>query len=149
MINMALVEPVPWRIATSIQEITDCFPVMKELRSNLELVDFITQVQRQQQQFDYRLVYLQVGDLVRAVAGFRISESLAWGKFMYIDDLVCSSNNRSQGDGSKLFNWLVEYARAQNCYQLTLDSGVQRFAAHRFYLRHRMEITSHHFTLKL
>ncbi|MCY7336462.1 MAG: GNAT family N-acetyltransferase [Chamaesiphon sp.] len=68
---------------------------------------------------------------------------------MYIEDLVCSSNNRSQGDGSKLFNWLVDYARAQNCQQLTLDSGVQRFAAHRFDLRHRMEITSHHFTLKL
>lgn len=62
MITMALAEPVPWRIATSIQEITDCFSVMKELRSNLELGDFITQVQRQQQQSDYRLVYLQVGD---------------------------------------------------------------------------------------
>jgi GNAT superfamily N-acetyltransferase len=53
------------------------------------------------------------------------------------------------GYGTKLFDWLVDYARAENCQQLTLDSGVQRFAAHRFYLRQRMEITSHHFTLKL
>jgi hypothetical protein len=49
----------------------------------------------------------------------------------------------------KLFDWLVDYARTENCKQLTLDSGVQRFAAHRFDLRQRMEITSHHFTLKL
>jgi hypothetical protein len=30
-----------------------------------------------------------------------------------------------------------------------LDSGVQRFGAHRFYLRRRMDITSHHFALDL
>jgi GNAT superfamily N-acetyltransferase len=136
-------------IALSIQEITDCFPVMKELRSHLELPDFIDRVRRQQQQFDYQLAYLQVDEIVRAVAGFRISESLAWGKFLYIDDLVGSSNCRSKGYGAELFNWLVDYARTHNCQQLTLDSGVQRFAAHRFYLRQRMEITSHHFTLKL
>jgi hypothetical protein len=39
-------------ISISIQKISDCFPVMKELRSHLELADFITQVQRQQQEFD-------------------------------------------------------------------------------------------------
>jgi GNAT superfamily N-acetyltransferase len=136
-------------IAISIQAITDCFPVIKELRSHLELADFIAQVQRQQQQFNYQLVYLQVDNTIQAVAGFRISESLAWGKFLYVDDLVSKSDDRSKGYGSELFNWLIEYARTENCQQLTLDSGVQRFAAHRFYLRQRMEITSHHFTIEL
>jgi GNAT superfamily N-acetyltransferase len=136
-------------IAISIQEITDCFPVMKELRPHLELTDFITQVQRQQQQFNYQLIYLRVDGIISSVAGFRISESLAWGKFLYVDDLVSDSNNRSQGYGCQLFNWLMDYARTHSCQQLTLDSGVQRFSAHRFYLRHRMEITSHHFALKL
>ncbi|MGZ5023946.1 MAG: GNAT family N-acetyltransferase, partial [Chthoniobacterales bacterium] len=32
---------------------------------------------------------------------------------------------------------------------LTLDSGVQRFDAHRFYLMKRMKISSHHFVLDL
>ncbi|PSB41132.1 GNAT family N-acetyltransferase [Chamaesiphon polymorphus] len=136
-------------IANSISEINNCFPVMKELRSHLELPDFIDRVHRQQQLFNYQLAYLQVNEIVRAVAGFRISESLAWYKFLYVDDLVSSSDNRSQGYGSDLFNWLIEYARAESCQQLTLDSGVQRFAAHRFYLRHRMEISSHHFALHL
>jgi GNAT superfamily N-acetyltransferase len=136
-------------IANSISEIKDCFPVMKELRSHLELPDFVDRVHRQQQLFNYQLAYLQVDKIACAVAGFRISESLAWHKFMYVDDLVSRSDNRSQGYGSELFNWLVDYARAENCQQLNLDSGVQRFAAHRFYLRHRMEISSHHFTLHL
>jgi GNAT superfamily N-acetyltransferase len=136
-------------IATSTQEIGDCFTIIKELRSHLERSEFINRVQRQQQQFDYQLTYLQADKIVRAVAGFRVSESLAWGKFLYVDDLVCRSEDRSQGYGGELFQWLVDYAQAQNCQQLTLDSGVQRFAAHRFYLQHRMEISSHHFTLKL
>ncbi len=122
---------------------------MKELRSHLELSEFIDRVHRQQQQFNYQLAYLQADEIVRAVAGFRISESLAWGKFLYVDDLVCRSEDRSQGYGAELFQWLVDCAKTQNCHQLTLDSGVQRFAAHRFYLQHRMEISSHHFTLKL
>ncbi len=136
-------------IATSIQDMTDCYPVIQELRSHLELPAFIAQVQRQQQQFGYQLVSLTVAGSIESVAGFRVSESLAWGKFLYVDDLIVRSDTRSQGYGGELFNWLTDYARSQNCQQLTLDSGVQRFAAHRFYLNHRMEITSHHFTLKL
>jgi GNAT superfamily N-acetyltransferase len=135
-------------IATSMQEISDCFPVMSELRPHLSLVEFITQVRRQQQQCHYQLVYLQADKSIEAVAGFRLSESLAWGKFLYVDDLVVTADRRSQGSGALLFHWLVECARSNSCQQLTLDSGVQRFAAHRFYLHHRMEITSHHFTLK-
>jgi GNAT superfamily N-acetyltransferase len=136
-------------IATSTQAITDCFPVITELRPHLELTDFVAQVQRQQQQFNYQLVYLQVDETIQTVAGFRVSESLAWGKFLYVDDLVSKSGDRSKGYGNQLFNWLIDYARTENCQQLTLDSGVQRFAAHRFYLHQRMEITSHHFTIKL
>jgi GNAT superfamily N-acetyltransferase len=115
----------------------------------LDLDSLITQVQRQQQQLNYQLAYLQVDEAIQAVAGFRISESLAWGKFLYVDDLVSRASNRSQGYGAELFAWLTDYARTNHCQQLTLDSGVQRFAAHRFYLRQRMDITSHHFTLNL
>jgi hypothetical protein len=48
-----------------------------------------------------------------------------------------------------LFDWLVAQAREHGCARLELDSGVQRFRAHRFYLMKRMEISSHHFMLKL
>ena len=81
------------------------------------------------------------------MAGIRVMENLAWGKFLYVDDLVTASAARSQGYGDKLFDWLLDYARAGGCEQLHLDSGVQRFEAHRFYLRKRMSISSHHFSM--
>jgi hypothetical protein len=40
------------------------------------------------------------------------------------------------------------YALEQGCRQLELDSGVQRFGAHRFYLREGFDISSHHFSIE-
>ncbi len=135
-------------LAESDADLDRCFPVMLELRPHLELSTFGQQVRRQEQQ-GYRLAYLEADGEIRAIAGFRRSECLAWGNFLYVDDLVTRSCDRAQGYGETLFHWLIGYAKAHNCQQLSLDSGVQRFAAHRFYLRQRMEITSHHFARNL
>jgi GNAT superfamily N-acetyltransferase len=129
-------------------ELERCFAVIRELRPHLIEADFVNQIRRQEQQ-GYQMIYLEAQEDVKAVAGFRISENLAWGKFLYVDDLITQAGNRSQGYGNQLFNWLVDYARSQNCQQFHLDSGVQRFEAHRFYFRQRMSITSYHFGLKL
>ena len=68
---------------------------------------------------------------------------------MYVDDLVTDDAERSQGWGGRLLDWLIETAREAGCQQFHLDSGVQRFGAHRFYLMKRMQITCHHFALNL
>ena len=135
-------------LAKSDQEIQSCFDVMVELRPHLKREEFVARVRRQQDEASYELAYLIAGS-VKAVAGFRISECLAWGKFLYVDDLVAASSDRSKGYGGILFDWLVAYAREAGCNEFHLDSGVQRFDAHRFYLRRRMAIEAHHFGLKL
>jgi GNAT superfamily N-acetyltransferase len=80
-----------------------------------------------------------------AVAGFRVGESLAWGRFLYVDDLVTLPAHRSQGYGSGLLAWLRAYAAQAGCGQLHLDSGVQRKDAHRFYEREGMTAAALHF----
>ena len=135
--------------AASDDEVRRCHAVMADLRPHVGLPEFVEKVRRQERQSGYRLVYLEDGGEVKSVAGFRISECLAWGKFLYVDDLVSSTGDRSKGYGGALLNWLVEHARSESCAELHLDSGVQRFGAHRFYLRKGMDITSHHFAMKL
>ena len=71
------------------------------------------------------------------------------GRLLYVEDLVTREADRSAGYGGKLFDWLVQQARAHQCDHFELDSGVQRFDAHRFYLMKRMKIASHHFSLQL
>jgi GNAT superfamily N-acetyltransferase len=136
------------QLATSDDQILQCFEVLNELRPHLQRSEFLTQIQRQQQS-GYQLTFLEQHNQVVAVAGFNVGECLAWGRFMYVYDLVVAEAMRSQGHGQQLLQWLVDFAKSQGCQQLHLDSGVQRHAAHRFYLQQRMDITSHHFSLKL
>ncbi|HXA09084.1 MAG TPA: GNAT family N-acetyltransferase [Chthoniobacterales bacterium] len=135
--------------ALTTAEILRCFPVMRQLRTHFEDGErFVAQVERQRGE-GYHLAFLEDEKGVRAVAGYRLAESLHAGKFCYVDDLVTDAAGRSLGYGGALFAWLVAEARAAGCGKLELDSGVQRFAAHRFYLTKRMVISSHHFSLEL
>ena len=88
------------------------------------------------------------GDLdAAAVAGFWAGENLAWGRFLYVDDLVTRAALRGRGHADAVMAWVVEEARRLGCEQLHLDSGVgaDRADAHRFYFRHGMRIASYHF----
>jgi GNAT superfamily N-acetyltransferase len=135
-------------VAQTAEEILRCFPIMAELRTQLIEDDFVKRVRRQQKQ-GYRLVFLEDAGQVKAVAGFRFGEFLCWGKILYVDDLVTTAAARSHGHGQQLFDWLLDHARAEGCAEFHLDSGVEKFGAHRFYLRNRLNISAHHFSLKL
>ena len=140
--------PVCIRVASGETEIKRCCPVLMQLRPHLEAIAMVDQILRQQAA-GYMLAYCEAEQVIRAVAGYRYGENLAYGKYMYVDDLVTNSDDRSKGFGKLLFEWLVGAARNEGCEVLCLDSGVQRFDAHRFYLTNRMNIVSHHFCLRL
>lgn len=69
---------------------------------------------------------------VVAVAGCRVSERLARGKAMSVDDQASAGAARWRGHGGAL-----------------LDSGLQRGAAQRFYRTKGMEIGAFHLRLSL
>lgn len=135
-------------LAETEAEIARCFAVMHELRPHLSQDVFVAQVLRQQAQ-GYCLAYLEEAGEIRATTGYRVSENLVYGRFMYVDDLVTRSADQGSGYGSALLDWLIAEARRLGCAQFHLDSGVQRFGAHRFYLHKGMDITSHHFGMRL
>jgi len=131
------------------EEIATCYSVMAELRPHLTQVAFVEQVVDQMATQHYQLAVVMEDGVPVAVAGYRLGRNLSWGYFLYVDDLVTAAAHRSGGYGGMLLDWLVEEGRRQGCAEFHLDSGVQRFAAHRFYLTKRMDITAHHFGMKL
>lgn len=137
------------QIAESDDEIASCFPLLVELRPQLQCETFVDRVRRQGRDAGYRLMYVADGGEVRAVAGFRVSECLAWGRFLYVDDLITLSRYRGRGYGGLLIDRLMAYARAHACDELHLDSGIQRHDAHRFYVRKGFEKNSYHFARRL
>ena len=136
------------QLATDPIHIKRCAPVLRELRTFLTEDQIIDRVQ-QQMTDGYRLAYIEAADIVASVAGYRILCNLTYGKFLYVDDLVTRADRKRAGYAGQLLEWLCEHARDQGCSFFILDSGVQRFEAHRFYLAHRMDITAHHFARKL
>ncbi len=135
-------------LARSDAEIAACYPVMAQLRPHIAAEDFVPRVRRQMSQ-GYELAVLSADGRPAAVAGFRVLEYLFSGVTLYVDDLVTDSAHRSKGYGEDLLSWLTEHGIGRGCLSLQLDSGVQRYDAHRFYLTQRMRISSHHFALDL
>jgi GNAT superfamily N-acetyltransferase len=125
--------------------ILDCYPVLSQLRPHVQSDQFLPRIRLQQHEGYHLAAARDSAGKVTAVAGFRVATFLAWGRTLYVDDLVTDQSRRSENVGHHLFQWLLDHARTNACDQLHLDSGVQRFDAHRFYLRERMAITAHHF----
>jgi len=135
------------KLAESDSDLERLAPVLLELRPQFTANELITRIREQQKQ-GYQVAFAESGGEVLGVAGFVVGSKLAWGKHIYVDDLVTTELNRSTGVGGQLIAWLKNHAFHQGCEQVHLDSGVQRFRAHRFYLRNNFDIASHHFSTK-
>lgn len=134
------------RIAESDAQLESVIGVLLQLRTAFTKEALLAQI-KEQKQHGYQIAYVESGREVLCVAGFVVGTKLAWGKHIYVDDLVTAECHRSRGAGAKMIEWLKSHARDLDCTQLHLDSGVQRFAAHRFYLREGFDIASHHFSV--
>lgn len=133
-------------IADTDAEIAACFPVFQALRPQLAADDFLTRVRRQQAQ-SYHILALESAHGIVSAAGFRYAEFLAWGKILYVDDLITLPEHTRRGYASALLQHLQELARAEKCSGLHLDSGHARHTAHRLYMNQGMHIPGYHFAI--
>jgi GNAT superfamily N-acetyltransferase len=138
------------KLITTDDELRDCFTVYHELRPHLENSEqFIHQVRHQYAENFLIAALFNQSDIPVACVGFRLMHTLAWGKIIYIDDLVTSSQFRSNGAGNKLLDYVIDYAKEHNCAQVHLDTGYQRNAAHKVYLAKGFQLNCHHLALDL
>lgn len=130
----------------SDKEIFNCWPVIKELNPHVLEKEFVPRIQEQRKE-GYRLMFIQDkhSELVVAIMGFRVQNSLWSGKTLYIDDLCTLSTARRNGYASQLLDWVEGYATEENCESISLDSVYTRHPAHRLYLNNKFYLESHHF----
>jgi len=128
--------------------LADVLPVLAELRPHLT-ADSLTAVYAEGHPQGLRFLAAYDDGHCLGVAGWRLVANTHRLRELYVDDLVTTASARSRGVGHALLAELEGRARAAGCTALELDSGVQRHAAHRFYLRERLAITSHHFAKDL
>ncbi len=134
----------PVQIADTDKKIALCWEAMHELRPHLVESEFVSLIKKLQAD-KFTLIFIEEQGQAISAAGFVEGVKLHRGKFIYIDDLSTLPAHRGKGLGTALLDWIFDYAQKNNFDQVHLDSGVQRFDAHRLYLNYGFNISSHHF----
>jgi GNAT superfamily N-acetyltransferase len=129
-------------------DIRRCLRVFAYLRPHLDETEFIKRVQAQAAE-GYTIAYIESGENVVAAAGYRVLNFLAWGKVLYLDDLITDPEKKKAGYGSALLEWVAQKGKELGCDELHLDTGYQRHDAHRLYLKNGLDLSCHHLSKKL
>lgn len=111
------------------------FPVMKELRSHIDIDSFLSVIEAAKHEGGYTLVAIERGAQVVALMGYRVLTDFVHGRHLYIDDLVTTKDQRSAGHGARLLKYAEEQARRLDCVGLRLCTGIDNEAGRRFYER--------------
>lgn len=137
------------RVAREEEEVRRCWPAFKELRPHLQSADELVARWRVQAAEGYQILYVAAGNPVPAAAGYRFLNTLAWGKVLYLDDLVALRSAQGTGLGTALLLYLQDEARRLGCDALHLDTGYQRHLAHRAYFRNGFRMDCMHLAWKV
>lgn len=134
--------------ASTDEQIMNCLELLKHLRPHLSETDFLEKVRRQEKE-GYQLIFISDQEGVKSVAGYRIAHFLAWGRVLYVDDLITLPEARGIGFGTHLLKWLMGEAKKHQCNGIHLDTGIEREDAHRLYLNLGMKINCLHLSMDL
>lgn len=136
------------KTAQTKEDYLKCFDVMQALRPHLT-VDYFLELTSKMKEENYTLLFIEENGKALSACGFRYLTTLFDGRYIYIDDLSTLPEARGKGHAGQLFDSVVEKAKSEDLKAVHLDSGHQRFDAHRLYLNKGMKIVYHHFRLEL
>ena len=66
-------------------------------------------------------------------------------KTLFIDDLCVDESTRGQNIGKKLYDFALDFAKKEGCYNLTLDAWADNAGSVRFYERLGMKVQKYVF----
>ena len=136
------------QLARTDQQILKCWEVMYALRPHLQKENFLPLI-KEMMADGYQIAFLEENGKAISAIGFRYMQMLYNGKQFYIDDLSTLPAARGRGFGGELLQFVEDLAREKGYQMITLDSGYQRYDAHRLYLNKGFRIDCHHLTKKL
>lgn len=145
--------------ATNIKELLSsedflkAFPIVQQLRPNLDELVYLNLIKDMQKE-GYRMFALcdAVIDTEKIIAVIGVIQltNLAYGKHLWVHDLVTDASHRSKGYGEVLLSFINNLAKENGCAVVALSSGFQRIGAHKFYEeKMRFDKTSYVFRKQL
>jgi ribosomal protein S18 acetylase RimI-like enzyme len=125
-----------------IDELPLAYSLLRILRPHLNEEAFKRIYEAAEIANKYRFVGAWMKGELIGLLGVRELHDYVHDTHWYIDDLIVSSEFRSQGIGAHLLKWIVNEARLQKVLCLRLSTGVQNSSAMKFYEREGWEVRS-------
>ncbi|MCY7782262.1 MULTISPECIES: GNAT family N-acetyltransferase [unclassified Bacillus (in: firmicutes)] len=118
---------------TTKEEWAESYPVMNELRTDLDKETYLQRLEACVRKESYMLFALYEDTAIRALCGALPRVSIHQGEYLWVADLVTTAPCRSKGYGKMLLHYAADWARKAGFGSVSLSSGLQRKDAHRFY----------------
>ncbi|KAF1680377.1 GNAT family N-acetyltransferase [Bacillus sp. SKDU12] len=118
---------------TTKEEWAESYPVMGELRTELDIETYLQRLEACVQKESYMLFALYEDTEIRALCGAQPRVSIHKGEYLWVADLVTTAPSRSKGYGKMLLDYAADWASKAGLGFVSLSSGLQRKDAHRFY----------------
>jgi GNAT superfamily N-acetyltransferase len=117
---------------TTTVQLKEAFPIMNQLRTDLEEKTYL-ELFSEMKEDGYRLFALFAEDNIVALAGLSLRVNFYSKRHVFVYDLVTDADHRSHGYGERILNYIHNWAKKNGAEYVALESGIQRFDAHRFY----------------
>lgn len=126
------------------------FPLHRSLRPHFEAFDaYFAQMQRVLADHARLLLVYDAEGRPVGLALYRIHHNTYQHKLFFLEDLVVDEARRGEQFGTRILRHCEDLARQEGCRHVSLDSGVFRPRAHKFYFLHDYFAESFHFCKKL
>ncbi len=138
------------QFAATDEQLLKCRKAILELRPQIRSEEYLEKAKLLLSE-GAKMIYADEETDAPAVSVFRMNYYFARGKNIYIDDLSTLPEARKKGYAGALLDFIINYARENNCENIHLDSGYgkDRHNAHRLYLNKGFFLASHHFVLNI
>lgn len=128
---MSLIREIPF------EELNSVYEVMAELRPHITVDQFKEIYKKAHTNDQYTLYGYFENEKCYALMGVRYLYDYVHLFHLYIDDLIVSSKQRSNGVGAKLLKFAEKLANDNKCTGLRLCTGVDNKDGIRFYEREK------------
>lgn len=133
---------------TSIDDMVAIFPVLSNMYPDLSIEEYKEIIPKRKVE-GYRMVGVFDGEKCVCAAGFWVGVRFYCGKFIQLDNMVSMPEARSKGAGKMLVDWIKAVGKTEGCNKIILDTYVENFEAHKFFLREDFLIRGYHLNYNL
>ncbi|WP_338752754.1 GNAT family N-acetyltransferase [Bacillus sp. FJAT-52991] len=124
------------------------FPLMTQLRPALTMERYLDLLPKMAEE-DYHMFAMVEGENMLALAGVGLVTNLYNGYHVFLYDLVVDENQRSNGLGADMLEFVHKWGKSQGAEYVSLESALHREAAHRFYETHEYDKWCYSFRMPL